>query len=390
MSKSIFRLTVTFILLKLLAYKRVAITFILLGLLAYKIDWGQLGNDLGQSHIQYWFLAIIVYLLSQVASSMRWRWLAAPLGFHQPLSRFLSFYFIGMVFNMLLPTGVGGDVVRAWYLDGRSGRRLAAFLSVLADRGSGLLVLLALACLGVLFYPYSLDWRISAIVWATAALALSGLGMIAAIALWKPKSVRAWDAKYVPDHHRKGLKGKVKHLRARLRALVLSLSHAFMLYLHRPTLLLGTTALSVIVQAANVLLVWLIGQALEIPAPAAYYWILVPMVSLAVMIPIDINGAAIRPYVTVALLAPLAVSSEKATALAFMWLGAVLVASMTGIPFYLFGRYPRFFRSPEDSKTPEEMASGSRSGASNMEVRFDDGSFRGDPNQRRAGEPSPA
>ena len=56
MSKSIFRVTVT---------------LILLGLLAYKIDWGQLGADLAQSHIQYWFLAIIVYLLSQVASSMR-------------------------------------------------------------------------------------------------------------------------------------------------------------------------------------------------------------------------------------------------------------------------------------------------------------------------------
>jgi uncharacterized protein (TIRG00374 family) len=369
---------------------RLAVTFVLLGLLAFKIDWGQLGNDLAQSHIQFWLLAIVVYLLSQIASSMRWRWLATPLGFHQPLRQFLSFYFIGMVFNMLLPTGVGGDVVRAWYLDGRSGRRLAAFLSVLADRGSGLLVLIALACLGVLFYPHPLDWRISAIVGATAVAAVSGLGCVAAIALWKPKSVRGWDDHYVPDHHRKGLKGKLKHVRGRLRALTLSMAHAFMVYLRRPPLLIGTTLLSVVVQAANVLLVWLIGQALEVPAPAAYYWILVPMVSLAVMIPIDINGAAIRPYVTAALLAPLAVSSEKATALAFMWLGAILVASMTGIPFYLFGRYPRFFRHAEGSVSQEAPAPGVSAHALNMEVRFNDGSFCRDPDQRRAGEPSPA
>jgi hypothetical protein len=168
------------------------------------------------------------------------------------------------------------------------------------------------------------------------------------------------------------------------------MAHAFMLYLRRPPLLIGTTLLSVVVQAANVLLVWLIGQALEVPAPAAYYWILVPMVSLAVMIPIDINGAAIRPYVTAALLAPLAVSSEKATALAFMWLGAILVASMTGIPFYLFGRYPRFFRHAEGSVGQEAQAPGVSAHAPNMEVRFNDGPFCRDPDQRRAGEPSPA
>jgi uncharacterized protein (TIRG00374 family) len=334
-------------------------------------------------------------LLSQVASSIRWRWLAAPLGFHQPLRNFLGFYFIGMVFNMLLPTGVGGDVVRAFYLDARSGRRLAAFLSVLADRGSGLLVLLALACFGVLLYPHPLDPRIAAIVWITAAMALAGLGFVAAIALIKPKSVRGWDDRYVRDHHHRGLWGKWKHVRGRLRALILSLAHAFTLYLHRPGLLIGTTLLSVIVQAANVLLVWLIGQALEVPAPAAYYWILVPMVSLAVMIPIDINGAAIRPFATAALLAPLGVSSEKATALAFMWLGAVLVASMTGLPFYVFGRYPRFSTKDEKGGSQESPKASPNPFApsalgSNMEVRFDDGSFSGDPDQRRAGEPSPA
>lgn len=374
---------------------RVAVTTVLLGLLAYRIDWSQLARDLAGSHIQLWFLAILVYLLSQVASSIRWRWLAAPLGFHQPLRKFLGYYFIGMVFNMLLPTGVGGDVVRAFYLDAKSGRRLAAFLSVLADRGSGLVVLLALACFGVLLYPHPLDPRIAAIVWITASLALAGLGFVAVIALLKPRSVRRWDDKYVPSHQRKGLKSKWKHLRARLRAITLSLAHAFTLYLHRPGLLIGTTFLSVIVQAANVLLVWLIGQALEVPAPAAYYWILVPMVSLAVMIPVDINGAAIRPYATAALLAPLGVSSEKATALAFMWLGAVVVASLTGLPFYLFGRYPRF--KPTDANGgSQELPSAALSPlapspfGSNMEVRIDDGSLCGNPDQRRAGEPSPA
>lgn len=369
---------------------KTAVTLVLLSYLAFKINWGQLGSDLSHSHIQLWIAAILVYLLSQVASSLRWRWLAQPLGFHQPIRTFFSFYFIGMVFNMLLPTGVGGDVVRAFYLDGRSGRRLAAFLTVLADRGSGLLVMLAIACFGVALYPFPLDRRITLIVSGIGLVALLGLGFVAAIAFWKPKSVRSWDDKYVPDLSRTGMAARWRHWRMRLRALVLSLAHAFTLYLKRPGLLLGTTALSALVQAANVLLVWLIGQALEVNAPAAYYWILVPLVSLAVLVPIDISGAAIRPYVTAALLTPLGVSTEKSAALAFLWLGAMLVASLTGLPFYVFGRYPRYSPNGPKAHPGENRGHANPGPSSNTEVRTDDGSFGGHPDQRRAGEPSPA
>ena len=53
--------------------------------------------------------------------------------------QFIGFYFIGMFFNLLLPTSVGGDVVRAWYLDAARAGAPRRFVSVLLDRGSGLL-----------------------------------------------------------------------------------------------------------------------------------------------------------------------------------------------------------------------------------------------------------
>ena len=57
-----------------------------------------------------------------------------------------------------------------------------------------------------------------------------------------------------------------------------------------PGLFLGSTALSLGVQSANVVLVWLIGVAIGAEVPAGYYWILVPMVSLLTMLPVSING----------------------------------------------------------------------------------------------------
>src|SRR5207253_2317310 len=130
-------------------------------------------------------------LLAQVASAARWRLLARPLGFHSPLGAFIRFYFVGMFFNLLLPTSVGGDVVRAWYLDGGSGRRMPAFLSVLVDRLSGLLILLSLACVADIFCPIALPYWIGASIWTTAGCALLGVLALPAVTRY----VEDWQSK---------------------------------------------------------------------------------------------------------------------------------------------------------------------------------------------------
>src|SRR5262245_56231685 len=110
----------------------------LLGLLAWRLEHDQLLQAFSGLNLRYWLLGGAVYIVAQVVSSLRWQLLSAPLGFVAPWWSYLSFYFIGMFFNLLLPTSVGGDVVRALYLSAGQPRRSQAVLSVLADRGTGL------------------------------------------------------------------------------------------------------------------------------------------------------------------------------------------------------------------------------------------------------------
>ena len=132
---------------------------VLLGWLAWRTDWRQVGDAFLHLRWALWTAALGVYTLTQLVSALRWGLLARPLGFRRPAWHFVGFYFIGMFFNLFLPTSVGGDVVRAWYLDGGSGRRLAAFLGSFIDRLSGLLALLAMACVALAFCPIPLpDW----------------------------------------------------------------------------------------------------------------------------------------------------------------------------------------------------------------------------------------
>src|SRR4051812_34747016 len=89
---------------------RLVVSGTLLAWVAWRTDWAQVGSAFAHLHPGPWLLAVGLYVLCQFISSLRWRLLAQPLGFAQPLRQFTGYYFIGMYFNLLLPTSVGGDV----------------------------------------------------------------------------------------------------------------------------------------------------------------------------------------------------------------------------------------------------------------------------------------
>ena len=71
-----------------------------------------------------------------------------------------------------------------------------------------------------------------------------------------------------------------------------------LIYLRHPRAVAAATALSVLVQAAGVVTVWLIGRALGLPVPLLYYGILVPLVALLTMLPVSLNGMGLHPHGT--------------------------------------------------------------------------------------------
>jgi uncharacterized membrane protein YbhN (UPF0104 family) len=301
---------------------RAVVSVALLTWLAWRTDWQQIGQAFAALRVNLWLAAIGLYLLTQVLSALRWQLLAQLLGFWRPLRQFIAYYFIGMYFNLFLPTSVGGDVVRAWYLDGRPEQRLSSFLSVFIDRFSGLLVLLALACVAAWFCPIDLPSWVFTSVWLTAACAVCGLTLLPAAARLLGDNVRGTGA-----------------MGRRARNLGLSLSQALGLFVRRPRLLLTTTLLSVGVQAANVVVVWLVGQALDMDVPASYYGICVPMITLLTLVPVSLNGMGVREGGMVLFLAPLGVGQATAVSLAFLWFCVFTVASLCGGAVYLLGSF---------------------------------------------------
>jgi uncharacterized membrane protein YbhN (UPF0104 family) len=299
----------------------------LLGLLVWRTDWEQVAQAFAHLRLELWLAAVGAYLAAQLCSTLRWRMLARPLGFEQPFRTFLGFYFIGMFFNLLLPTSVGGDVVRAWYLDEGSGRRLPAFVSVFVERCSGLLVLLLLACAAVLCSSAPLPAWVVWSVWCTGGLAVLG-----GVSVWLYCNFHKGDGQ--TDDSQTTSPGRVDVLRSTIGTVRTAL-------IQQPGLLLTSTLLSLGVQAANVVLVWLVGLAIDAPVPAAYYWIAVPMVSLLMVVLPSLNGHGVREGGLILFLSEVGVPAGTALTLAFLWFSVMAAVSLAGGLVYLFGRFPR-------------------------------------------------
>jgi len=322
-------------------YLRIAVSAALLSWVAWKTDWVQLVEAFAGLRIDLWLAALAILVVCQLASARRWQVLARELRFERSLAQMTGYYFIGMYFSLLLPTSVGGDVMRAWYLDGGSGRKLGAFAAVLLDRLNGLLVLIVMACLAVVLSPTELPAAIVWSVWSVAAAAALGVAALPVLQRFK----------LVPAARRQQLQTMIQALRA-------------------PRALLEATVWSAVVQVGNVLLVWLIGLALGIAVPLSYYFVFVPMVSLLTLLPISVAGTGVREESVARFLAPLAISPTLATTLSLAWFAVFAAVGLFGGVVYLCGAYPKPVSARRDpAEVPEAH-----------------GTFSGYPDQGRAGQ----
>src|SRR5271156_6784412 len=90
-------------------------------------------------------LAIAIYFTGMIGTFIRWFYLVRVI---EPSFRFsatMLLGFIGMVFNLVIPGAVGGDLIKAAYLVRMRVKKTQAIASMVIDRIIGLLALFTLA-----------------------------------------------------------------------------------------------------------------------------------------------------------------------------------------------------------------------------------------------------
>jgi uncharacterized membrane protein YbhN (UPF0104 family) len=275
-----------------------------LGILGYLVSQISLTSFwkalLDARHI-YIILAFLLYIIGQILSAYKWRLLAKTLGFRRKFKRFLSYYFIGMFFNLFFLGSIGGDVGKAYLLAGRRDSRMRAGYSILAERFTGGM---ALATIGV--------------------IALITSSSIDVIPLWlKLINWMGLDVKIAPpsiDVITWWLNIGLITACVAVWALVITIPFCF--------------------QIINIMVFALIGMSLNLDVPLGYYFVIVPLVDLVSILPISISGIGVREGSYVGLLYLAGVETSQGLAFGLLGFLVVMAASLLGGIIYVSGTYP--------------------------------------------------
>jgi uncharacterized protein (TIRG00374 family) len=98
-------------------------------------------------------LSLILSILSVASKAWRWGIVLRHRGIAVKSTSLLITYFIGMFFNNFLPSGIGGDAIRAVASARETGKPAEAITAVILERGSGMLALFTAGSVGLLLYP---------------------------------------------------------------------------------------------------------------------------------------------------------------------------------------------------------------------------------------------
>jgi uncharacterized membrane protein YbhN (UPF0104 family) len=283
-----------------------------------KIDLSKTLEVAAKANFGYLAAAAALFVGSTFINAMRWQVLARAVGLPKPMLPLVQYCFVGCFFNLFLPSTVGGDVSRCYYLSKGTGRYKAAFYSVLADRVVGISVLFLLATTGLLFGPGA-----GALPMAVKIpIILGTLGIFIGIPLLPALSTF--------------ILGREHWITQRFK------NSAFRVYWRDGRLILFSLGQSIGLQLVLVAVHVLVGQSLGLTqVPLWYYCIFYPIVAVLGFVTPSFNGIGVREGAyTFFLTQPIAgVDKPHAFAFAMILLGLNTFLSLVGGLVYVAGHF---------------------------------------------------
>ena len=292
----------------------------LLGWLVHGLDTHALGRLLVTLPAWFYVASFVVIVGGQALYAWRWWLLLTVAGVDMPVVTAMRYYFIGVFANNFLPSTVGGDAAKVYYLGREYGYRTIV-ASVVVDRMLGLGSLAVLAAAASWFVP-PVSARFVVLRLIVNAVAL-GAGAVIVLAMFGTGGLQRWLAPFG---------ARAVALGERLQRLRLDMAQI----LRRPRILAYSMAL---VLFYFVCLTIIYGAFVDLSGNARPSFIAifaaVSMTGVLSNVPIALNGLGVREQLHAWLFAPLGVPKEVAVALSLLLFAHVIAASVCGMVLWL-------------------------------------------------------
>ncbi len=293
---------------------RIVVSVGLLYLLYRRIDLDQVRSTFAGTLFAPVLLLYVLLLLNTVINAFKWKQLLKADGSDVPLRELVGSYLAGNFLSLFLPSNIGGDAYRVYYVAQRSKRTAHSFASVLADRLSGFVVLVLF---GFIFGLIGFSKLPSPDVLWIPAIATAIL--VAAIGSLLHRRFATWCIDhFVPASWKK------------VRDFGLQLLESVEQYRSAPGVFLRTMSLSVLFQINACCCVYVLARSLSLDTPFIYFLIFVPFISLLEALPISIFGLGIRDNAYVYFFTTVGMAPAQAAAMALAYVIMTLIYSSSG------------------------------------------------------------
>jgi glycosyltransferase 2 family protein len=304
---------------------RILATVVLTGLatayVIWKIDLEQTVDVLLDADPWWFALAVGIMVLTVPPMALRWQWLLRAQGIRDRFRWLTRAYYVSYTAGQILPTSIGGDAVRivesARRHPGRTGDLTAI---VLLERGLGGTATVILGALGFVLAVGRYD--VGAYLW------LEGLfvfGTLLLIFVFFARSARPLLARLRPVLAR-------LRLERPLRAFYDGVHH----YRGHPRLLLGVLAFTIALQAVRILSIWAAAKAVGVDLSPRIYFVMGPLFFLILLLPVTLNGIAVREAFFVSFLGSVGVAADPAFAAGFLFFLVTMAVAVPGAAILLW------------------------------------------------------
>lgn len=316
---------------------KVLVSFGLLYYLLSNVELSKVKDNLLHADPFYIFLALLTPYIGFFVTSLRWKGLLAVQGVPVRQPVLFRSCMIAVFFNQLLPSTIGGDVVRIYDSWKAGATRAVAVSTIFIDRVLGLTALALFAVAG-LFMLHAQTDELRLLPIAVVGVAFCLVGSV--LMIFSPVKPLLELARMIY----RASPGPISKFFGKL-------DDAVEAYRGKHLVLIRAMLLSLVLQLNVILMHYLLGQAVGITPGFFDYFYVVPIALFVMLIPLTINGIGLREGMFVYMLAGLGVAKDDAIALSFLAFAVFLIHGvMGGIVLAIRGISPATFSRPEMSQ----------------------------------------
>jgi len=302
--------------------------------------WSNLAAIFLRMNLGVFALTLSIFVISQVMLASRWWLLLRTQSVFICFGAVVRLLFLGLFYNNFLPSSVGGDLLRAWYVTKHTDKRFEAALSVFVDRVIGLLSTVIIA---IFFYWLFLRDQGCTSNWK---LVIGNLKLVitnyqSPITIWLAVILAAVFCVLLSyKQGRRLLTEAWSYIRARSLSIFEKLKNAITIYCRNPLAILVVFGLTFFLQVLAITGFWFLGVNLGITASIKYYYVIFALSWVLGSLPISIGGVVVVEGSLAYLFIHFAgVQAEAALALALCQRMVWMIASLPGAAIHLVGAH---------------------------------------------------